>query len=505
MTSAPHTPAERQSPLRRFVGLLTRRVQEPDFWRIHAMVLVISAVHVALETDLVTIEWLDRLPQAIQHLPVALYVIPVAYAGLVYGFEGGVFTALWVSLLASSNVALWHRHDFEWVTEIALMLIVVVVGVAMSIPVERERRQRRTAEVTSRRLAIVNDVIQSSLSPWGPDQIARTAVLKLAEVPDLAGTSIVLWTREGRELLVTASHALDAHTAAELDALVNNADADTFERVRADGDLLHVPLTTERLVGGLAVSLRPGRPLTAGHMEFLRAIGTQLVVSIEGAMLRQQERDALESYVRLVTRAQEEERKHIARELHDGAVQQLAVLCRSIDDVAETTSPDRDRTLERLRGLAASTLEDLRQFSRDLRPSLLDDLGIVPALEWLVLDMGDRAGIPAGLSIDGEARRTTTEVEVALYRIVQEALRNVERHAEATRVDVVIRFEPGRILISVRDDGRGFQVPADLGTLVSSGKLGLMGMQERAQLAGGTFELQSRPGAGSVVTTDVPG
>jgi two-component system, NarL family, sensor histidine kinase DegS len=160
--------------------------------------------------------------------------------------------------------------------------------------------------------------------------------------------------------------------------------------------------------------------------------------------------------------------------------------------------------MERLRELATSTLEELRQFSRDLRPSLLDDLGLVPALEWLILDIGDRTSIETEFLVDGEVRRPESEVEVALYRIVQEAVRNVEHHAGATRVEVAVRFEADRIHISVRDDGHGFQVPADLGTLISSGKLGLMGMQERAQLAGGSFRLNSHRGVGTVVAIDMP-
>jgi len=488
---------------RRSLSGLARRIREPPFWRIQAMILPITAAHVLLESHFISIGVLDLLPAPFQHVPVVLYVVPVTYAGLVFGFEGGVLTGLWCALLASVNTVLWHQHGFEWLTELVFILVVVGIGVVMSVPVERERRQRRWAEESNRQLRMLNDVVQATLRPWGMEQSARSAVRRLVEVLNVRGACLGLWRRDSAESVVSVSHAEDHAVAAELEAAVgrvNRGDASAEHHA----DLRHVPLATPGLQGALCVIIGPGQELTKGQHDLLQAVGSQLAVGVENTLLHEQERELLESYVRLVTQAQEEERKHIARELHDGAAQQLAVLCRGLDEVAETTEPKRGRELARLRHLATSTLAEIRQFSRDLRPTLLDDLGLVPALEWLVTDIADRTGTQADLIVRGPVRRLLPEVELALYRITQEALRNVDRHAAASRVSVSVSFEADRILVSVLDDGDGFQVPANLGSLVSSGKLGLLGMQERAQLAGGVLTVESEPERGTTVTVDIP-
>jgi signal transduction histidine kinase len=494
-----------QGPAGPSLSPLARRLREPPFWRIQAMVLLITAAHVLLESHLLPIEVLDHLPSPFQHVPVVLYVVPVTYAGFIYGFEGGVLTGLWCALLASVNIMFWHRSDFEWITELVFILVVVGMGVVMSVPVERERRQRKQAEATNRQLRMLNDVVQASLRPWGTEKSAHSALVRLVAVLDIRGACLTLWKRDGDEAVVSAIHATDRSLETELEAWLHEVqpgDDGTSGQLRAD--FREVALATESLRGALWVNLSPGQELTTGQQDFLQAVGSQLAVGIENAMLHQQERELLESYVRLVTQAQEEERKHIARELHDGAAQQLAILCRGLDEVAEPEAPAKSTELARLRHLATSTLDEIRQFSRDLRPTLLDDLGLVPALEWLVADIANRTPTQAELTVEGSIRRLPPEVEVALYRITQEALRNVDRHSGSTRVGVNVRFEPERIVVSVEDDGSGFQVPSNFGTLVSTGKLGLLGMQERAQLTGGSFALESHPGTGTLVTIDIP-
>lgn len=152
--------------------------------------------------------------------------------------------------------------------------------------------------------------------------------------------------------------------------------------------------------------------------------------------------------------------------------------------------------------MATSAPDELRQFRRDLRLTLLDDLGLVHALEWLVADIANRTPTQAELGVQGSIRRLPPEVEVALYRITQEALCNVDCHSGSTRVGVNVRFEPERIVVSVEDNGCGFQVPSNLGRLVSTGKWGALG--ERAQLTGGSVALESHPGTGTLVTIDIP-
>ena len=214
----------------------------------------------------------------------------------------------------------------------------------------------------------------------------------------------------------------------------------------------------------------------------------------------------LRFYLQQVTKAQEEERKRIARELHDDTAQALVVLSRQLDSfISAGQRPMQDIiTLEKLREQIDSILEGVRRFSQDLRPSILDDLGLLPALEWLASDLTDHFSISIGVAVLGSERRFSSEVELLLFRIAQEALRNVWRHSEASRAWVTVEFNDGKTILTIRDNGKGFELPKRVSDLASAGKLGLAGMEERARLLGGRLTLQSELGRGTTVTVEVP-
>jgi len=215
----------------------------------------------------------------------------------------------------------------------------------------------------------------------------------------------------------------------------------------------------------------------------------------------------LRFYVQQITQAQEEESKRIARELHDSSAQSLIAtihhlegFCRDNPDVSAVDS----RFLWNLREQLKNTLQEIRQFSRDLRPSILDDLGLLPAVEWLAEGLKREHKIESTLTVSGTERRFSPETEVALFRITQEALRNIVKHARATRADVRIEFRNTETVVTVTDDGQGFEPPGALGDLPRSGKLGLVGMQERARLIGAALAIQSAPGHGTTLTVTLP-
>lgn len=217
-------------------------------------------------------------------------------------------------------------------------------------------------------------------------------------------------------------------------------------------------------------------------------------------------KENLRFYAQQVTRAQEEERKRIARELHDDTTQGLIALSRQAEKLMlakEHLSKEGLKLLEGLQQKTDAILEGVRRFSQDLRPSVLDDLGLLPALEFLTEEM-TRFGIDTKVTIVGEARRLSPETELVLFRIAQEALRNVWRHSQASRAEVTIEFSDTKLDIVISDNGRGFELPQRLGDLASTGKLGLAGMQERARLIGATLMLQSESGVGTTVIVEVP-
>jgi len=216
-------------------------------------------------------------------------------------------------------------------------------------------------------------------------------------------------------------------------------------------------------------------------------------------------RENLHFYLLQITRAQEEERKRIARELHDDTMQYLVVLARELDELAYSSkamSDEEKAKLENLRQQTTGILEGVRRLSHDLRPATLDRLGLLPALEWLA------SQVPAGMNIEvkayGTEKRLPAEVELVLFRIAQEALSNVRRHSQATEAEVKVEFEDKKTRITVRDNGKGFTLPGTTGDLVKGGRLGLAGMQERIQLLNGILKVESQPGKGTTVTVEAP-
>ncbi|MBA7667020.1 hypothetical protein ES703_75105 [subsurface metagenome] len=215
----------------------------------------------------------------------------------------------------------------------------------------------------------------------------------------------------------------------------------------------------------------------------------------------------LRFYLQQVTRAQEEERKRIARELHDETTQSLVAIFHQLENFASNNkrlSADDIELLNNLREQVKNALQGVRHFSQDLRLPVLDDLGLVPALEWLTSNSEKEYGIKTELRVIGTQQRLGSEAEILLFRIVQEAVNNAGRHAEASRVEVTIKFDEDKIAATVRDNGKGFELPRSLGELSRIGKLGLAGMEERARLLGGSLAVQSEPGKGTTVVLNAP-
>jgi PAS domain S-box-containing protein len=240
-----------------------------------------------------------------------------------------------------------------------------------------------------------------------------------------------------------------------------------------------------------------------------RPVGVQAIVRDVTEQRRMQEN--LRFYLSQVLKAQEGERLRIARELHDDTAQALTGLSRRLDMLVDTLAsrgnqlpkeiPER---LEELREQSDRILEGVRRFSRDLRPPILDDLGLLPALKWLATALEEQRSIAANIRVLGEQHRLPDEAELALFRIAQEALNNVRKHSDASAVEVTVDFRGGGITMIVADNGSGFEPPRSTSDLAASGKLGLIGMQERVRLLGGTLAVHSEPGAGTRVVVTVP-
>ncbi len=216
-------------------------------------------------------------------------------------------------------------------------------------------------------------------------------------------------------------------------------------------------------------------------------------------------RAGLRRYVAAITHSQEEERRRIARELHDDTIQSLVAISRRLELVqASLADPQKaQQQLSELQALLQGTIEGVRRFSRELRPTLLEDLGFIPALRRLVKELTPE-GVEADILVRGDSQRVDPEVELALYRIAQEAINNVRRHAQARHVEVWLDLDSELIHLAVEDDGRGFEMVAGLSELAQQGSFGLMGIQERVELLGGRMAIHSQVGQGTRLEVWLP-
>jgi len=246
-------------------------------------------------------------------------------------------------------------------------------------------------------------------------------------------------------------------------------------------------------------------PFLREEMLYLKAISRRLSAIIEQRRLR----DSMQFYIAEITKAQEKERKRIAHELHDEIVQSLADLCRNIGNAAELIV-NKDESSERIKNCLKQLADDtvaitdaVRDCSHRLRPQVLDQLGLIPALRLLVGELRKDSHLRICLDIVGSDGRLGIEKEVVLYRVTCEALNNVKKHSNATDVLVDLEFADREVRLCISDNGRGFVLPWILDYYASRGKLGLIGMRERVRLVNGEFCAVSSPGKGTSIIVKI--
>jgi signal transduction histidine kinase len=260
------------------------------------------------------------------------------------------------------------------------------------------------------------------------------------------------------------------------------------------------------VAGLFSLSKREADYFHEEHLRLAEALSSQASVAVENAILFEQMQTStlrLKALSRRLVAAQEDERRHIARELHDEAGQALVslrfglrLLEREIDEGGSATG-----RIAELMQTTDEIIDGLHRLATDLRPPSLDHLGLEAALRQYSRLAAAKFGVTVHYKSTGFAgARLPAEVETALYRVVQEAMTNVARHAQATRVDLLVEHRGDRVLVMVEDDGVGF-VPE---RVQSGDRFGLLGMRERAEALGGTLTLESAPGAGATVVVEVP-
>ncbi len=264
----------------------------------------------------------------------------------------------------------------------------------------------------------------------------------------------------------------------------------------------------ERCLAVIGLAWDPPRPLDAAERGLLGSLAGLVGVAVRNAELLerlQQKEQALQGLLRKTLTVQEEERRRLSRELHDETSQVLSALIMNVD-LLESQAPVDEEARARIAAVKSLAEEAARNLDRmlfELRPALLDELGLIPALRWYVAQMSDVWGFP--IEFEGaRIGRLPDHIELAAFRIVQEAVSNAARHAKPIRVGVRVGVRGDRLHLEVEDDGVGFDVLEVAARARTGEAVGLEGMRERAEIAGGTFRVDSVPGRGTRVVAEIP-
>ncbi|MDA8360053.1 MAG: sensor histidine kinase [Actinomycetota bacterium] len=422
-------------------------------------------------------------------LPLGIFLVPVLYAAITFGLRGGMLVAAvsvvatvpWIaqSLEQQDPIGAW----FDFVQVVVLVVVAYFVGRGV-----RDERLARLAAERSRRDHLLAEIRYRDLFETNSQPILLC---------DPAGSVV--------EANVAALDAFDDGGAPLLERNVTDIiGRECWEAVRLGtpwNGTIEVPVGNRSHV----ITLRPEARQVAVEGEAMVQIVFQ-DVTVEA-----RRRLEVQAYAADVVKGQEDERRRIAQELHDGPLQTLVHVCRLVDRVAGNEGDQgsatslRASTVAQLRAAAESAMAEVRQISRGLRPSLLDDLGLVAALERLCDEVESRAGVAAVLrtELDGTAFELTPATELTVYRVAQEALSNVDRHAAASTVEMYLTISGASLELRIVDDGTGFD--STVGDGAQGGwRLGLRGMAERAALSGGRLTVRSVPGRGTSVMLTVP-
>jgi len=258
-----------------------------------------------------------------------------------------------------------------------------------------------------------------------------------------------------------------------------------------DVEVVGIPITLAGRQGGQIIV----RDITE------RRQAEQVVREREAEVRRSRER--LEALSQRLLKVQENERRLIARELHDQIGQALTAVKLNLESLRSGRRA-KAFPLDESVAIVEQLMEAVRSMSLELRPSVLDDLGLAAALRWYADRQGRRAGLAVRVRTQLPTERLASDLETACFRVAQEAITNVARHAGAKRVEVDARAEDGTLDLTVRDDGTGFDVAAVRGGTTAEGSIGLDGMEERVRLLGGDFRIDSQPGTGTTVWARFP-
>jgi len=434
------------------------------------------------------------------HPPMRAFLgVPILLRGVAYGnlyltekADGAPFTAedeeLTTMLSSQAAVAIENARLYEaatrWLTQLE-SLNEIASALASEVELSRvlELVASRLRELVHARLVLIALPVSD-----GATLVVRAS--------DGEGADEFLGIRLERDGSKTGK-VLERRRSERVDSMIDDfeIDQDAGRRLAARTGLFVPMLLRDRAIGVISAHDKESSDarFTDEDVRLAEAFASRAAVAVDLS-----ERVATDALRRVVS-AQELERQRLARELHDETGQALTSILlglKAVEDAKDRS--DLDAAAGQLRELVVSTLQDVRRLAVELRPKALDDFGLVPAIERLVETFREHTGLEVHLEPQLGAERLPSDVETTLYRITQEALTNVVKHAQARHVSIVLTRREGSVAAVIEDDGRG------LGSADDSGGLGLLGMRERIALVGGRLEVESSPGSGTTLSIEVP-
>jgi signal transduction histidine kinase len=492
-------------------------VRDYRFWIIQLLIVLINIGHFLLEeAQVLGGEW------PLYFLSISVLLIPVVYSALIFGLRGAIPTGLWALVLSIPEIS-----SHNWTTRTGILIqfgIVIVIGIVVGIRVDREAAATRAADQANLHLSRLNataaavaasldleHVLRGTLRATLDGRKRQVAWIRTLAIPNTSGLTIIDASRvEPPTQLDQVQEGLTLAaclTGLEQREEPEGADAHTVVFALKSG---------ERTFGVIGLT-QTDDVILRDEQNVLEAVANQLSVALNNIFDHASTREALsdlaeakqnlETYIELATEAQEAERKRLSRELHDDVLQSLAVAKAQLDAVGPSgaTEDTRGRLLG-VQEILATTIGSVRRYCKDLRPSLLDDLGLIDAISWLVSELRARTALSVDLVVTGPRQRLCERDELLIFRVVQEALHNVERHAEATSVRVGLDFCGDKLTVAVEDNGKGMRLKSESTKRSWEAGLGLRGMDERTKLLKGMLVTKSGPGAGTKIAlmVDLP-
>ena len=442
-------------------------VNELPFWIVQATVLVIVSIHYLLDVKPSVVS--ATFPTGV---PVALLVIPIGYAALRYGLAGSSATATWTIVLWLPDLMLPHDEGHVG-DDVMNLAIVLLVAFLFGRSVEAQRLTQRRADAASARTlaaeAGYHQLFESNRSP----------ILVIDESNFVSDANPAARSLLGASVVGRSSH----HVIGDLDLEAHAGEVLTLN----DGHDYRLDVVT--------------MPLGSSALRHQ--------VNFEDVTEERADERRARHFAQRVVAVEEDQRRRLARELHDEPLQLFLHLARRLEILSTHAAVPADVTtgLTEARRQALDAAAKLRTVARDLRPPALDELGLVPALSSLIADAdADAESLDVRLVLEGPSTRLAPDVELAAFRIVQESLRNARRHGAARHVRVKVTFERKALHLEVSDDGVGFDVDQHVrrSSLEGATSLGILGMRERARLLGGTLRVDSQRGAGTAVSAVLP-